>query len=101
MSIRDWSRSDTIAIGKILADRWVIRCEDEPSSIPWYRWPHDVWKELQNSSKKELPEQPKLAYDEEPTEDISRLKFELPKSMQKVGLAVREEPENGFRNTSQ
>ena len=26
------------------------------------------WKELQNSTKKELPDQPKLAYDEEPTE---------------------------------
>ena len=83
----DWSRSDTIAIGKILADRWVIRCEDEPSTIPWYRWPHDVWKELQNSSKKELPEQPKLAYDEEPTEDISRLKFEVPKKYEKGWLS--------------
>ena len=52
MPIRDWSDEDTISIGKILADRWVIRCVDEPLTIPWYRWPHDVWKELQNNSEK-------------------------------------------------
>ena len=73
-----WSDEDTISIGKVLADRWVVRCEDEPSAVPWYRWPHDVWQELLNVSKKPLPEQPKLAYDEEPTEDLANLKFDPP-----------------------
>ena len=76
---RDWSDEDTISIGKILADRWVIRCVDEPLTIPWYRWPHDVWKELQNNSKKPLPEMPKLAHDEEPSEQLRKLSFDLPK----------------------
>jgi len=82
-----WSREDTIAIGKILADRWVIRCVDEPSSVPWYRWPHDVWKELQSQSKIELPEQPKLAYDEEPSEDLTKLTFEIPTKYAKGWLS--------------
>ena len=73
-----WNDDDTISIGKVLADRWVIRCEDNPSEVPWYRWPHDVWQELLKVSKKPLPEQPKLAYDEEPTEDLARLKFDPP-----------------------
>ena len=51
---RDWSDEDTISIGKILADRWVIRCVDEPLTIPWYRWPHDVWKELCKTTRKNL-----------------------------------------------
>ncbi|MBT7244591.1 MAG: DEAD/DEAH box helicase [Euryarchaeota archaeon] len=73
-----WNDDDTISIAKVLADRWVIRCEDDPSAVPWYRWPHDVWQELLKVSKKSLPEQPKLAYDEEPTDDIAKLKFDPP-----------------------
>ena len=84
---RDWSNEDTISIGKILADRWVIRCVDEPSTIPWYRWPHDVWKELQNNSKKPIPEMPKLAHDEEPSEELTKLSFELPKRFAKGWLS--------------
>ena len=84
---RDWSDEDTISIGKILADRWVIRCVDEPTTIPWYRWPHDVWKELQNNSKKSLPEMPKLAHDEEPSEQLRKLSFELPKRFSKGWLS--------------
>ena len=84
---RDWSDEDTISIGKILADRWVIRCVDEPSTIPWYRWPHDVWKELQNNSKKPLPEMPKLAHDEEPSEQLRKLSFNLPKRFAKGWLS--------------
>ena len=53
---RDWTREDTISIGNVLADRWVIRCVSDPKEIPWYRWPHDVWKELIKISKKPLPE---------------------------------------------
>ena len=84
---RDWSDEDTISIGKILADRWVIRCVDEPLTIPWYRWPHDVWKELQNNSKKSLPEMPKLAHDEEPSEQLRKLSFDLPKRFAKGWLS--------------
>ena len=73
-----WTDQDTISIGKVLADRWVVRCEDDPSQVPWYRWPHDVWQELVTISKKPLPEQPKLSFDEEPTEDLANLKFEAP-----------------------
>ena len=73
-----WSIEDTISIGNVLADRWVIRCVEKPSDIPWYRWPHDVWKELESHTKTPLPEQPKLAYDEEPTEDMAKLIFEIP-----------------------
>ena len=73
-----WTREDTISIGNILAERWVIRCVEDPSSVPWYRWPYDVWQELQNHSKKTLPEQPKLAYDEEPSEDLAKLTFDVP-----------------------
>ena len=47
-----WSREDTISIGNILADRWVVRCVEDPTTVPWYRWPYDVWQELQNHSKK-------------------------------------------------
>lgn len=84
---RDWSDEDTISIGKILADRWVIRCVDEPLTIPWYRWPHDVWKELQNNSKKSLPEMPKIAHDEEPSEQLRKLSFDLPKRFAKGWLS--------------
>ena len=73
-----WTDDDTISIGKVLADRWVIRCEDDPSQVPWYRWPHDVWQELMKTSENSLPEQPKLAFDEEPSEDLAKLKFEVP-----------------------
>ncbi len=73
-----WSREDTISIGNILADRWVIRCVENPSTVPWYRWPHDVWQELNRHSKKSLPEQPKLAFDEEPSEDLAKLTFDVP-----------------------
>jgi ATP-dependent helicase Lhr and Lhr-like helicase len=73
-----WNDDDTVSIGKVLADRWVIRCEDDPSAVPWYRWPHDVWQELVRTSKKSLPEQPKLAYDEEPSKDLAGLKFNPP-----------------------
>ena len=73
-----WTDDDTISIGKVLADRWVIRCEEDPSQVPWYRWPHDVWLELMKTSKNPLPEQPKLAFDEEPSEDLAKLKFEVP-----------------------
>ena len=73
-----WRREDTIAIGNILADGWVIRCEEDPKSVPWYRWPHDVWQELIATSKKKLPEQPKLAYDEEPSDKLSNLSFDAP-----------------------
>lgn len=74
----EWSRQDTISIGNILADRWIIRCEEDPTSVPWYRWPHDVWKELESTSKKPLPEQPKLAFDEEPSQDLAKLTFDAP-----------------------
>ena len=82
-----WSREDTISIGKVLADRWVIRCVDDPSEVPWYRWPHDVWKELEKHSKKVIPEQPKLAYDEEPTEEMTKLSFEVPPRFAKGWLS--------------
>ncbi|MGB1689639.1 MAG: helicase-related protein, partial [Candidatus Poseidoniaceae archaeon] len=82
-----WSREDTISIGNILADRWVIRCVDEPATVPWYRWPHDVWQELQAHSKKTLPEQPKLAHDEEPSEDLAKLSFDLPPRFAKGWLS--------------
>lgn len=84
---RGWSDEDTISIGKILADRWVVRCVDEPLTIPWYRWPHDVWKELQNNSKTPLPEMPKLAHDEEPSEQLRKLSFDLPKRFAKGWLS--------------
>jgi len=82
-----WTREDTISIGKVLADRWVIRCVDDPSEVPWYRWPHDVWKELEKHSKKAIPEQPKLAYDEEPTEEMTKLSFEVPPRFAKGWLS--------------
>ena len=82
-----WSREDTISIGNILADRWVIRCVDDPGAVPWYRWPHDVWKELQTHLNKSLPEQPKLAHDEEPSEDLARLSFDLPPRFAKGWLS--------------
>tara|TARA_B100000212_G_scaffold432_1_gene297 strand:- start:3530 stop:6538 length:3009 start_codon:yes stop_codon:yes gene_type:complete len=81
-----WERKDTISIGNILADRWVIRCVEDPNTVPWYRWPVDVWKELESKSKKELPEQPRLAYDEEPPEDLKRLKFDVPEKYAKGWL---------------
>lgn len=83
----NWRREDTISIGKVLADRWVIRCVEDPSKIPWYRWPHDVWQEYVRVSKTSLPEQPKLAYDEEPTEDLARLSFDVPKRFSKGWLS--------------
>ena len=82
-----WTREDTISIGNVLADRWVIRCVDDPSEVPWYRWPHDVWKELEKHSKKAIPEQPKLAYDEEPTEEMTKLSFEVPPRFAKGWLS--------------
>ena len=82
-----WTVEDTISIGKILADRWVIRCVDEPLDVPWYRWPHDVWKELEKNTEKSLPEQPKLAYDEEPTEEMTNLSFEIPQRFAKGWLS--------------
>ncbi len=82
-----WSREDTISIGNILADRWVIRCVEDPTTVPWYRWPHDVWKELQAHHKTSLPEQPKLAYDEEPSEDLAKLSFDLPPRFAKGWLS--------------
>ena len=82
-----WTREDTISISKVLADRWVIRCVDDPSEVPWYRWPHDVWKELEKHSKKAIPEQPKLAYDEEPTEEMTKLSFEVPPRFAKGWLS--------------
>ena len=78
LQFENWNRSDTIAIGNVLADRWVIRCVEDTSTVPWYRWPHDVWQELVRVSKKALPEQPKLAFDEEPNEELARLTFEVP-----------------------
>ncbi|MBT4066471.1 MAG: DEAD/DEAH box helicase [Euryarchaeota archaeon] len=78
-----WRREDTIGIGKILADGWVIRCVDDPQSVPWYRWPHDVWQELIATSKKSLPDQPKLAYDEEPSKDLATLSFDAPPKFSK------------------
>ena len=30
-----WTRQDTINIAKVLADGWVIRCEEDPSEVPW------------------------------------------------------------------
>lgn len=82
-----WSREDTISIGNILADRWVIRCVSDPAKVPWYRWPHDVWQELQAHLKKTLPEQPKLAHDEEPSEDLAKLSFNLPPRFAKGWLS--------------
>jgi ATP-dependent Lhr-like helicase len=73
-----WRREDTIGIGNILADGWVIRCAEDPQSVPWYRWPHDVWQELIATSKESLPEQPKLAYGEEPSKDLANLSFAAP-----------------------
>ena len=78
-----WRREDTIAIGNILADGWVIRCEDNPKNVPWYRWPHDVWQELVKHSKEALPEQPKLAYNETPSDKLASLTFEAPKKYAK------------------
>tara|TARA_Y100001978_G_scaffold154350_2_gene139772 strand:+ start:272 stop:3280 length:3009 start_codon:yes stop_codon:yes gene_type:complete len=74
----NWTREDTISIGNVLADRWVIRCVSDPRSVPWYRWPHDVWKELVRISKKPLPEQPSIRMDEEPSEDIAKMTFDVP-----------------------
>ena len=82
-----WSREDTISIRNILADRWVIRCVEDPTTVPWYRWPHDVWKELQAHHNKSLPEQPKLAHDEEPSEDLAKLSFDLPPRFAKGWLS--------------
>ena len=82
-----WSREDTISVGNILADRWVIRCVSDPATVPWYRWPHDVWQELQAHSKKTLPEQPKLAHDEDPSEDLAKLSFDLPPRFAKGWLS--------------
>ena len=74
-----WTRQDTINIAKVLADGWVIRCEEDPSEVPWYRWPYDVWQTLLAESKKELPEQPKLGAGEEPPEELAKLQFTPPK----------------------
>jgi len=74
-----WSRQDTVGVAKVLADGWVIRCEENPNDVPWYRWPYDVWQELISESKKELPEQPKLAGGEEPPAELARLQFTPPK----------------------
>ena len=74
-----WTRQDTINIAKGLADGWVIRCEEDPSEVPWYRWPYDVWQTLLAESKKELPEQPKLGAGEEPPEELAKLQFTPPK----------------------
>ncbi len=75
---KNWRREDTISIGNVLADGWVIRCEEDPKNVPWYRWPHDVWQELVKTSKKPVPEQPKLAYDESPSDDLASLTFDAP-----------------------
>ena len=74
-----WTREDTISVAKVLADGWVIRCEEKPSDCPWYRWPYDVWQELISESKEPIPEQPKLGAGEEPAEEIARLQFKPPK----------------------
>ena len=78
IQFENWRREDTIAIGNVLADGWVIRCVENPKDVPWYRWPHDVWQELIRTSKNPLPEQPKLAYDEKPSADLDRLSFDAP-----------------------
>ncbi|MGY8745040.1 MAG: DEAD/DEAH box helicase [Candidatus Poseidoniales archaeon] len=78
IQFENWRREDTIAIGNVLADGWVIRCVENPKDVPWYRWPHDVWQELVRTSKKSLPEQPKLAYDEKPSDDLAKLSFDAP-----------------------
>ena len=76
---KGWTRQDTISVGKVLADGWVIRCEENPKNVPWYRWPYDVWQELIAESKEELPEQPKLSAGEEPAEELAKLHFTPPK----------------------
>lgn len=75
---QNWSRDETIALAKVLADGWVIKVEDDPASMPWYRWPHDVWAALVASSKETLPEFPNLKHDEEPPKGLEKLTFTAP-----------------------
>ena len=80
---KGWRREDTIGIANVLADGWVIKCEDDPSSIPWYRWPFDVWNRLVETSKENLPERPDLGPGVEPPEHLSQLVFEPPSPFDK------------------
>jgi ATP-dependent Lhr-like helicase len=78
-----WSDEDTLGIARILADGWVVKCVENPSEVPWYRWPHDVWQAMIASTKKSLPEKPKLERGEEPPLELSRMKFDPPKPFDK------------------
>ena len=78
-----WSDEDTLGIARVLADGWVVKCVENPSEVPWYRWPHDVWQAMIASTKKSLPEKPKLERGEEPPLELARMKFDPPKPFDK------------------
>ncbi len=78
-----WTNEDTLGIARVLADGWVVKCVEDPSEVPWYRWPHDVWQAKIASSKKPLPEKPKLERGEEPLPELAKLKFTPPKPFHK------------------
>ena len=84
---KGWRREDTIGLGKVLADGWVIKCEEDPKSVPWYRWPFDVWQKLVDTTKQVLPERPDLKLNEEPNDELKNLKFTVPKPFDKGWLS--------------
>ncbi len=39
-----WTRDDTVAVASVLAERWVIKLVQQPSDVPWYRWPKALYE---------------------------------------------------------
>lgn len=40
----DWTRDDTEAVLKVLAEHWIVRYTPAPSELRWYRWPKAVYE---------------------------------------------------------
>jgi len=78
-----WTQEDTLNVLRVLEDGWLVRVVEDPSNVPWWRWPAPVWAESVQLLEKKghaVPERPEWnTPDEELPDDVLALQAPVPK----------------------
>lgn len=81
---KHWTRKDTVELLAIIAENWLVNYSENPSDVPWYRWPkaiYDEAKEMPENKDVTLPEDRPLfkTPEEEIDPKLKNMEVRLPK----------------------
>ena len=75
--LKEWSHESTLAVLKVLDDRWLLRLIENPAESDVTTWSSKLWKELVSRSKGDAPAERPSWEDEVPDSDKEKWRRQL------------------------